>query len=654
MISQEAEVFLGMFQSLQKDWLESYPSDTLEVERDYQRLSLAVLTRGLPTVLLDLPNLGKHFDRCLSDGAYVSSGLPLAKIRWKSSPIPRFLSGLMLRVFERDSGCLRHDVDVNAVLFLRQFYFFAKGYEYACTPDRTKAAVQEFYDVERELRSPTLNWAGDSIDLTDVRRLSFGDRPVFEDPTGDSRFESLQCSVDSPFLRTLEFVGDIVASSFGKFDSCEWSTKHGPGAVSDLGGKASKYCFPTWPIKLDTVFPFSHHAFLNYADWAENHDQPCSEQEATSKLLTVPKTFKGPRLIASEPVAHQWCQQALLRYFLHGIEHSALRHSISLRDQEPSRRMVLDASLDREYATIDLSAASDRVSCWIIERFFRANKSLLEALFASRTRYIRNGTKAKVDAPEKLLLKKFSTMGSACTFPVQSIVFSAICIATIIREENWCLTARNVRRAARAVRVFGDDIIIPTAHFDAVSRNLGYIGLKVNDAKSFAKGNFRESCGMDAWGGFDVTPGHLNRIPDRLSPASFRSVVDASNNFFRKGFWHTASFLSSTLPRWFQKELPKVSTGCGVFGLESYCGGDISSLRRRVNADLQREEVRVPRLKSRAIRAEQTGRHDLFQYFTESPGPDKWGVIAPWEPGRVRESSVYLTLGWEPISIFNR
>jgi hypothetical protein len=555
----------------------------------------------------------------------------------------------MVRVFDRDSGCLRSDVDVNVIAFIRQLYYFAKGYKRDCSTKRAKAAVEEFYVVEREIRQPTLNWADDRMDLSCIRTISFDSLHSRENPAGEPRLEDPQCSADySGITRTLELVCDYFAAGFGEFDFAEWPAKHGPGAVSDLKQDVTKFTFPSWSEKLENAFPYADLAFMDYSDWVDHHSQPCLDREQPSKLLTVPKTAKGPRLIASESVAHQWCQQILLRYFLAGIQNTPLRNSISLKDQEPSRLLVLKASLSGEYGTIDLSAASDRISCWLVERAFRRNPPLLNALHACRTRFIKNGTKIKLDVPLELPLRKFSTMGSACTFPVQSILFACISIATILFEENRRVTPRSIARVSRAVRVFGDDIIVPNCHFDAVCRNLTILGLKVNVTKSFSEGLFRESCGMDAWGGFDITPAHFNRVPDTARPASWMSVVDSASNFHKKGYWQTSAFIESTIPPWLRKQLPVVSPRCGQFGLSSFCGNAIASLKRRWNPFLQREEVRLAKLSSKVIRCPQTGRHDLFQFFTERPAPD-----TNWEPGRVRESSEYLTLGWEATSSFN-
>jgi hypothetical protein len=659
MSNRDLIVLQGVARNILLDYLAVYPSDAKEVEFDLLRLSHLCQSRGLGVFLLDLPALGKHFDACLAHASYTKSALPLGGSRWPGSALPRLFSGLLVRVFDRLSGSLLSDVDPFVILTLRQIYQFAKGFEYECSISRTADAVREFYTVESEVRAPTLNWDGDRIDTSQSRSIHLGDTVCCEDHAGDPGLhnpEPLALAELRGIADTFQRVCDIVTTSFGEFVEAEWPSRHGPGAVADLRGGESKYSFPHWSAKLEEVFPFADNAFRSYSEWADSASSH-SDLEPSSKLLTVPKTAKGPRLIASEPVAHQWCQQKILRYLVSGIKNGGhLGNSISLSDQNPSRDLVLEASRTRSHATIDLSAASDRVSCWLVERVFRANPSLIRAFHSSRSRWIDNGTKVRVNSPRRFPLRKFTTMGSACTFPVQSIIFALIGISTVLFEEGTDVSSASIKAVGRRVRVFGDDIIIPSEHYWRMTSNLERFGLKVNNSKSFVEGNFRESCGMDAWNGFDVTPARMNAVANSARPTSVMSAIDASNNFFLKGFWRTAAYIESTLPHWVRKNLPVVAADCGFPGLRSYCGLDLSSHRERWNIELQRSEYRVVRPRGQASRVLSSGEHSLFQYFSErrledeSPPIDSLFSTYQWEAGRVVSSSAYLALGWEPLA----
>ena len=198
------------------------------------------------------------------------------------------------------------------------------------------------------------------------------------------------------------------------------------------------------------MFPF---------DWCSGSpigSKPKSGVEPSSKLIHVPKTAKAPRLIASEPVEHQWCQQKVLKWLDKRMQHTLLGRFINLHDQTLSQRMVTSASRDRSLSTIDLSSASDRVTCRHVECLLSVNPSLLQVVHASRTRRLRD----PILKGNTITLRKFASMGSALTFPIQSIFFLCIVLASCEAD-----TPKKIRALIGKVRVFGDDIIMPsTAH----------------------------------------------------------------------------------------------------------------------------------------------------------------------------------------------
>jgi len=63
--------------------------------------------------------------------------------------------------------------------------------------------------------------------------------------------------------------------------------------------------------------------------------------------------------------------------------------------------------------------------------------------------------------------------------------------------------------------VYGDDIIVPTSVVDELVKLLGFLGFEVNTEKSFSDPDlrFRESCGLDAYNGVDVTPVYVRSLP---------------------------------------------------------------------------------------------------------------------------------------------
>jgi hypothetical protein len=81
--------------------------------------------------------------------------------------------------------------------------------------------------------------------------------------------------------------------------------------------------------------------------------------------------------------------------------------------------MAKEGSVSGEIATIDLSDASDRVSLALVEELFGFNPGFLRFLKLSRSPF------AQLPGGELVLLNKFASMGSALTFPVEAMVFTA-------------------------------------------------------------------------------------------------------------------------------------------------------------------------------------------------------------------------------------
>ena len=692
----------------------TYPELKESLSKDLDRLTLYSRTRGLGLFTLDLPHLESLLLRALEDGRLSLEG-PLSKAVSSVTKVPRFFSGLWLRVFERDSS-LKHEVDVNALLFLRQLLVVGKRIEVICSNDRIQAKVGEYHDIERSLRKPSFDWASDELHLfrsesegrrSCERQSSAGDRRHYcgdlydshrvlhsvseeisdrveghEDSstTGEAwRMSDDHMSVhlvqavdhhysdffdadslyhkgygdddrrrridDIRLLNKVQEVSDLVFSTFEPFDPIAFSSwlyerglgtgfKHGPGAVAERLKQHEKSCFPNWPHKLQNTFPWE----LCGKSIGSSLGKPPSH-EVASRLICVPKTAKGPRLIAAEPTSHQWCQQLLLRFlFVQCREHFGV-HFIDFRDQQKSGDMVLEASLNRELATVDLSDASDRLSCWTVERILRTNRSLLKALHAARTRYIRDDIS---DIPSFLLLRKFASQGTATTFPVMSLVMLCIALASTLGDER--VTWAKIRELRTKVRVFGDDIILPTYGYERLVRTMTLLQLKVNVAKSYVNGHFRESCGTDGFRGYNITPVKPKTLVAD-SPASCQAVVDTSNNLFNKGFWYASRTADDQLPISIRKYLRIVGPNdAGFSGLSSYSGSDECHLVKRWNSRLHRDEVRVWSISDQSRRSERIGFDALLDFFARAYSQFNPRVVGEY----VDRRKTRTRLLWEP------
>lgn len=203
------------------------------------------------------------------------------------------------------------------------------------------------------------------------------------------------------------------------------------------------------------------------------------------KYATVPKSISQRRSIGVGGSLATWIQQGYDAY----IRGRLRLIGVDLRDQRPNQRLARLGSMNEGDipCTIDLTEASNRISFGLIPMLFSTSWARL--LVANRAKYTMLGK-------TRILNEKFSAMGNALTFSLQTVIFSAvvraICKARRLEGARW--------------RVYGDDIIVPQAINKTVVEWLVLLGFEPNGAKSFSEGSFRESCGADFLCGTNVRP----------------------------------------------------------------------------------------------------------------------------------------------------
>jgi hypothetical protein len=220
-------------------------------------------------------------------------------------------------------------------------------------------------------------------------------------------------------------------------------------------------------------------------------------------------------------------------------------------DQSVNRRLAMVGSLTGSLATLDLSEASDRVSNQLVRLLASNFPHFGEALDATRSR--------KADVPGKgvIRLSKFASMGSALTFPIEAMVFMTVVFIGIEKELNRPLTRRDIYLLRDKVRVYGDEIIVPTHCAQSVTEALELFGFKVNTTKSFWTGRFRESCGREFYMGEDVSITRVRSIVNtdtyvglptsRRHVREIESTVSLRNRLYLAGLWQTASWIDKWL-----------------------------------------------------------------------------------------------------------
>jgi hypothetical protein len=329
--------------------------------------------------------------------------------------------------------------------------------------------------------------------------------------------------------------------------------------------------------------------------------------ETPVRVVAVPKTHKTPRIIAMEPTATQYAQQAVLATFLDSLgRHYVGQAIIGSDDQRPNQSLAREGSLYGKLATLDLSEASDRVSYQHVRLLLANHPHFFGAVDACRSR------KADVPGHGVQRLAKFASMGSALCFPFEAMVFATIIFLGIERELNTSLNRRTLQEYVGLVRVYGDDIIVPVRHVSSVVDSLTRFGVKVNTRKSFWNGKFRESCGKEYYAGADVSIVRVRReFPtQRADVQEIISMVSLRNQLYQHGYWQTVRWLDGRI-REILKYFPDVLPSSPVLGRHTFLGYQAE----RVGGRYQIPLVKGYRVRSRSPEDPLSGPGALVKYF---------------------------------------
>ncbi len=492
---------IGLSRSLFLDLKRLHP-DVRGLDRDLLTIEARIKSEGVGFLSVALPSFGKAFDQSLASGKMANiAGFA------NNGQIPRFLSGIVCHIFDTLTGVLKEDAPYDHILSVRQVCYFFKKFLPSDERDvyLAKLAVKDFNDVESSIKEVS--------------------------PPLLSRFEHV-CSFVLPEL-------DLVQDFEGR---------HGPGAVFE-GYTTNQKWLEVYRRLLefdDKLLSIGYDLPASLlVESLDSEKLLKSDPVGTcARLVTVPKSCSALRTITVEPCLNQFVQQGLNSTLRDHIKKcKVLSRSLTLDSQKPNQVLALEGSQVGNWCTIDLSSASDLLSLEVVKACFARRPRFLEALLASRTPSVNDGSNT-------VTLKKYAGMGNATTFPVQSIVFAMLAITSITASSER-VTYRKLCNAANDVRVFGDDIIIKSEHFQAFADWIISFGLKINQGKTFSVGNFRESCGVDAYKGVDVTPVYLRHDPDNSStdPSAFASVVATSNQLWLRGYYKCSDYLRKLIDR---------------------------------------------------------------------------------------------------------
>lgn len=509
---------------------------------------------------------------------------------WKTSgKIPLFLNFLWKRVFCPSTGTILTDPDEHAILFIRQISrTFTKVFE-VCSDELVSEEIERFLAVDRGLLSEAPERTGA---LHRIFRAQFW-----------------------------EIISDSLKEA-------EVNSKHGPGAVSERLDSVEKFDFSE--VDNRVLNSFGHELFR--CTWYDLLNRPIKPVEGMARLVAVPKTAEKPRLICIEPAATQYVQQGVQV----GLRARLQRYwPLDYTDQSRNRELARLGSIDGSFATIDLSEASDRVHNALVIDLL-SGSWMCEHIQALRTRLITTPDGREIP------LRKFAAMGSALTFPFEVMIFFSIVTLAILGEDAKRSEIKSFMKR-RDVSVYGDDIIVPVEHAERVISSLEEFGFKVNTSKSFFQesSRFRESCGLDAYNGYNVTPVYARQNFDTrtLNAEQTISLISFRNQLWHNGFTNTVALLDDFLTR-FKVSRRICNSDCldGTLCSDSF---DDSIWDKH----LQTSKIRVLKVESKRPLTRASDEAKLFASLKMVDGglgtPDKKRITHSSRPSRK-----YLTRGW--------
>ena len=206
-----------------------------------------------------------------------------------------------------------------------------------------------------------------------------------------------------------------------------------------------------------------------------------------NEICCVPKNSETSRTVALEPTGNTLIQKG---FDLEMRELLRERLNIDLSNQDENGLMAYEGSLPDAldpYVTLDVKDASNSILTELVRYYCPPEWFTAMNEVRSPMGRLPDGTFHRYQL--------FCTMGNGFCFPLETLIFAACCVAAYRDCGLPC-----------DFRVYGDDIIVRQSVALLVVEVLKSNGFRLNGAKSFIFGPFRESCGANWYEGTGVTP----------------------------------------------------------------------------------------------------------------------------------------------------
>lgn len=423
--------------------------------RDFLTIKTRLNSEGISFCTTVLPSLSKAIHQSFRSGRLT---IPLGFARMKGTTLPCFLSGLLKDVYNEDGFLLANPCTASVSEALQ---VCGVGYKLNLPFSREQVdqSIDSYKCIETELSYIT------EYDVKDLPVVKLARTMI-------SRLFPGELPINNP--------------------------RHGPGRVATGEFGNEKWNFSRRYAKLHEKFPYYDWFFVSrkhFLDRVGRYKTFERHDHGISSMRLVPKDSRGPRIISMEPLEYQYIQQAVCQAMVNRLEkHPFTRRHVNFSDQKVNRDLAMIGSYFDTWATLDMKDASDRVHIPLVRTLFKDTPFLdiLEACRSEETR-LPDGSVVR--------LHKFSPMGSAVCFPLESVIFYTLAVSAIMMENRI-----SMKKAMKFVFVYGDDLIIHRPYAELVMEHIESVGLKFNRDKCFIHGPFRESCGFDAFKGTNVAP----------------------------------------------------------------------------------------------------------------------------------------------------
>lgn len=400
------------------------------------------------------------------------------------------------------------------------------------------------------------------------------------------------------------------------------------------------------PVKLDPKDDFS----LRFPNLFKAIDLPSGALDPCF-WDTVPKAVDKRRGISYEVTWRSFNQKLVGDSIKHYMATVADMYC-DLFDQGDNQHLAWLGSLTGEYSSLDLTSASDRVRWWHIQYIFQDLPLLLDMFDMCRAPIV-DFSRVNKQLP-RMQLEKHAPMGSATCFPAMCPMFCAL-IKVVLEEQG----------IRDRYGVYGDDIMVPTRAYQAVIDGLEALGMIVNRDKSFTKPYlYRESCGIEAYQGMNVTPLYISRNFDirfqykkgKFIPTveHYEGLTALCNRLGQWGYRLTRKVLLSAMLEVYPLTPFSHNMENGIYTLAAETNAHLRwSMRPCARYDS--ESARIPMVKTYCVVTQTSRTPEEFRYglkLEQMSFRNRDTVPDPSDLGSATGGKVYtrLKIAWIPAS----